>query len=280
MMRRALASSILLVVSGVLAAGVPAAGAASASPGLAGRVGPAQTASPWNAWPFTLSPSPDDLSLAEVGFPHAMRGRQISRATLRLAVQGAFGDDYLVLAAPPAGLGRTPRALVLLVNRPSPLLDPAVVRLLLKPRSTLGRPIVRRLADPFARKASATRPPVCDLSLRGSALSAAEVRPLFSSGAPLSGFDAAAAVAQAYDVVCSLPFDSAFAQAVGQPAAESPSPPPSPSPTPSPTPPVPGPPVCAPCDPAPGFACPLAIGPDICAAAVAPAARRALAGGH
>jgi hypothetical protein len=271
MMRRSLASLTLLATCGWLALALSATAAARPSP---------PTAALSRTWPFTLSPVAGELALAEVGFPHAARGRHVSRATLQLAVQGPFGDDYLVLATPLVGVGRTPRALVLLVNRPSPLLDPVNVRLRLKARTQLGTPVVRRLADPFKRVASASRPALCDLALHGAALSAAGVRPLSSSGAALSGFDAPAAVAQAYDVVCALPYSSSFAQAVGQPAPESPSPSPSPSPTPSPTPPAPGPPVCAPCDPAPGFACPLSIGPDICAADVAPGARRAAAGGH
>jgi hypothetical protein len=266
-MRRTLASLTLLAICGSLAVAVSVAGAARPSPA---------TAAPSRTWPFTLSPAPEDLAIAEVGFPHATRGQHISHATLQLAVQGPFGDDYLVLAAPVVGAGRTPKTLVLLVNRPSPLLDPVSVHLRLKARTQLGVPVVHRLADPFARAASASRPALCDLALHGTALSAAEVRPLLASGAPLSGFDAAAAVAQAYDVACALPYSSSFAQAVGQPAPESPSP----SPTPAPTPPAPGPPVCAPCDPAPGFACPLSIGPDICVAAAAPAARQAAAGGH
>jgi hypothetical protein len=278
MMRRTLASLTLLAICGLLALAASATGVARPSPSIGRDVDPLATASLSRTWPFTLSPAPDDLALAEVGFPHAARGQHVSSAALKLAVQGPFGDDYLVLAIPRVGVGRTPRALVLLINRPSPLLDPATVRLRLRATAQLGRPVVRRLADPFARAASASRPAVCDLALHGAALSAADVRPLSSSGTALSGFDAPAAVAQAYDAVCALPYESAFAQAVGQPAAESPSPPP--SPTPSPTPPAPGPPVCAPCDPAPGFACPLSIGPDICAADVAPGARRASAGGH
>ncbi len=277
MMRRTLASLTLLAVCGLLALMAPATGGARTPAGMLAGADRAHAASLSRTWPFTLSPAPADLSLAEVGFPHAGHGRDVSRATLQLAVQGAFGDDYLVLAAPRVGAGRTPRALVLLVNRPSPLLDPVTVHLRLKARAQLGAPVVRRLADPFARAASSRRPAVCDLALHGAALSAAEVQPLSARGAALSGFDAAAAVAQAYDVVCALPHESAFAQAVGQPASESP---PSPSPTPSPTPPVPGPPVCAPCDPAPGFACPLSIGPDICASELTRGARRASAGGH
>jgi hypothetical protein len=138
--------------------------------------------------------------------------------------------------------------------------------------------VVRRFADPFAHAISAGKPALCDLALHGAALGAAEVRPLLSRGAQLTGFDAASAVAQAYDVVCGLPYTSSFAQAVGQPASESPSPPP--SPTPSPAPPVPGPPVCTPCAPAPGYACPLSIGPDICADALASGGRRISANAH
>jgi len=278
MMRRPLASLTLLAICGSLTLAASAAGAARTSPVTRSGPDPLATAPTSHIWLFTLSPAPEDLSLAEVGFPHATRGQHLSSASLKMAVQGPFGDDYLVLAIPRVGVGRTPRALVLLVNRPSPLLDPATVRLRVRASAQLGRPVVRRLADPFARAASASRPAVCDLALHGAALSAAEVRPLSSRGTALSGFDAPAAVAQAYDVVCALPYESAFAQAVGQPAAESPSP--SPSPTPSPTPPAPGPPVCAPCDPAPGFACPLSIGPDICAADMAPGGTRASAGGH
>jgi hypothetical protein len=271
MMRRPLASLALLAICGSLTLAASAAGAARTSPVTRSGPDPLATAPTSHIWPFTLSPAPEDLSLAVILFPHAAHGKHISGATLQLAAWGAFGDDYLVLAAPRVGAGRALSALVLLVNRPSPLLDPVTVHLRLRARAQFGRPVVRRLADPFARAASASRPAVCDLALHGAALNAAEVRPLSSRGAALSGFDAPAAVAQAYDVVCALPYESAFAQAVGQPAAESPSP--SPSPTPSPTPPAPGPPVCAPCDPAPGFACPLSIGPDICAADLAP-------GGH
>jgi hypothetical protein len=278
MMRRTLASLTLLAVCGLLALAASATGAGRRSPRIASVLDPVATASLSHTWSFTLSPAPDDLALAEVGFPHATRGQHVSSASLKLAVRGPFGEDYLVLAIPRVGVGRTPRALVLLVNRPSPLLDPATVSLRLRAGAQLGRPVVRRLADPFARSASASRPALCDLALHGAALSAAEVRPLSSRGTALGGFDAPGAVAQAYDAVCTLPYASAFAQAVGQPGAESPSP--SPGPTPSPAPPTPGPPVCAPCDPAPGFACPLSIGPDVCAADVAPGARRASAGGH
>jgi hypothetical protein len=279
MMRFVLTPLTLLAVCGSLAV----AGAA-ASPNAGGAVH-ASAAPAVREWPFTLSPAPDNLALAEVGFPRAEHGQEISRASLQIALMGPFGDDYLVLAALRVGTGRTPRALLLLVNRPSALLDPVSVRLRLAARATLGSPVVRRFADPFARVSSAPRPALCDLALHGSALSAAQVGPLLSRGEALAGFDAASAVAQAYDAVCGLPYTSSFAQAVGQPAPvtplpPAPSPPPSPSP-PSPSPPpAPGPPVCAPCDPAPGYACPLSIGSDICAAPAALVAKRALAGAH
>jgi hypothetical protein len=74
----------------------------------------AAAARPPRSWPFTLSPAPEDLSLAEVGFPHAARGQRLSRASLQLRTAGPFGDDYLVLAVAHVGAGRPPRALVLL----------------------------------------------------------------------------------------------------------------------------------------------------------------------
>jgi hypothetical protein len=278
MMRFVLTPLTLLAVLGSLAV----AGAA-ASPSASGPVHSSAAAPAVREWPFTLSPAPDDLALAEVGFPRAERGQEISRASLQIALRGPFGDDYLVLAAPRVGTGRTPQALVLLVNRPSALLDPVSVRLRLTARATLGGPVVRRFADPFARASSAPKPALCDLALHGSALSATQLGPLLSRGEALAGFGAASAVAQAYDAVCGLPYTSSFAQAVGQPAPVAslpPSPSPSPPPAPSPPPPAPGPPVCAPCDPAPGYACPLSIGPDICAAPVALGAMRAPAGAH
>jgi hypothetical protein len=278
MMRFVLTPLTLLAVCGALAVT-----GAIASPSARSEVHGSAAASAAHGWPFTLSPAPDDLALAQVGFPRAGRGQQISRASLKLAAQGPFGDDYLVLAALRAGTGRTRRALVLLVNRPSALLDPVSVRLRLTARATLGSPVVRRFADPFARASSAPKPALCDLALHGSALSAAQLGPLLSRGEALAGFGAASAVAQAYDAVCGLPYTSSFAQAVGQPAPVTPLPPspsPSPPPAPSPPPPAPGPPVCAPCDPAPGYACPLSIGPDICAAPVALGAMRVPAGAH
>jgi hypothetical protein len=172
--------------------------------------------------------------------------------------------------------------LVLLVNRASPLLDPVSVRLRLTARGALGSPLVRRLADPFSRPAGARRPALCNLALHGSVLSASTVRPLHSRGQALAGFDAASALAQAYDVVCALPYMSSFEQAVEQP---SPAPPSPVSPAPSPVPPAPSP---APpvgrlpgegCVPAAHYACPGALA-STSAGATADGERRAAAGAY
>src|ERR1700722_949222 len=148
MMHPVLAKLALLAICGSLLVLADCAGAAPSA-----GAGVRAAAPTWRTWPFTLSPAPDELALAEIGFPRAARGQRISHASLRLATPGPFGDDYLVLAAPLAGTGRTPRALALLVNRPSALLDPATLRLRITARAALGRPVVRRFADPFAQAA-------------------------------------------------------------------------------------------------------------------------------
>jgi hypothetical protein len=224
-------------------------------------------------WRVALSAAPDDLSLAQVSF-HPRARDPLSKRSLAVAVEGAFGDDYLAVATPRLATGGVERALVLLVNRPSPLLDPVYVHVRMVARGSLGAPVVRKLANSFARGASAAKPALCDLSLHGAAtLEASALTALGARGTPLSGFDAAAAVAQAYDVSCGLPYSSEFASAVGRSSSEapgSPESPESPSPVPVPTP-TPSPPHCTPCNPQPGYACPLALAPNIC---VADAARR------
>jgi hypothetical protein len=207
------------------------------------------------AWDLTLAPQPNDLALAQFSFRSNSRAQRISPASLRLAARGPFGDDYIAAATP---ILRTPgqlQILVVLVNRPSPLLDPAQVHLRLSARRALGTPVLWTLSDPFSHSSSGLTPALCDLPLRGPALAGPQLRPLRSEGGALAGFDAASAVAQAYDVVCGLPFEHSFeADITGSP--------------------VPKPPLCTPCDPAPGYACPLAQ-PNICAVPVAGAARRA-----
>jgi hypothetical protein len=252
MMRRHRTTLIALVASGLLATG--AVGALAAT-GRQGRIAAAATAA--RSWPLTLSAAPGDLALAQVAFPEARSQRRLSSSLLRVAVSGPLGDDYLAAAALPRTLERDgPAALVLLVNRPSALDDPVDVHLRLLAERSLGTPLTRTLADPFARAASA-RPKLCDLDLRGRALSGSQLGALSARGAALTGFALAEAVAQAYDAACGLPVAATFARAVRAGAGGLPAP----SPGPTPMPPAPGPPVGKlpgeGCEPSAQHACPL-----------------------
>ncbi len=130
-------------------------------------------------------------------------------------------------------------------------------------------------------------------------MAGADLRPL--SGGTLGGFSSASAVAAAYDVVCHRAYPLAFRQAVHGASGEGcgsargaeriavlpgaaaacaaprepvPAPAPEPAPTPSPRPEQPK---CPPCNPKPGYACPLAASPAYCVASrseVAPYAPR------
>jgi hypothetical protein len=227
----------------------------------------AQQSSVARAWRLTLSPAPDDLALAEIRFRGSGRERLTDRS-LQVAVSGSFGADYLAVAVPRFRTPGGSRALVLLVNRPSPLMDPVSIQLRLSAQRSLGAPATWRLTDPFATHRGATHRgaaafALCGLPLHGAALSALGLSALRSRGAPLSRYSPAGAIAQAYDVVCGLPYASSFKQAVEQlasapelpPAPEPPSPSP---PAPSPSPPVgkvPG----EGCEPRPGYACPGAL---------------------
>ena len=261
-MRRALITLTLVATCGLVALGVAAAvtgkrtrdargSASSGAPRAGADVGP-------RTWSVSMSPRAGDLALAEIGFNGAGR-RRLSPRSLRVAVSGPFGDDYLASATPRALTSKGPTAFVLLVNRPSPLLDPVTVRLRITAPRALGAPVVRQLADPFTRSAGEPRPALCDLRGHGQALTGSQFNALGSRGTPLVGFAATSAVAQAYDVACGLPYASAFKQAVeGSPAptGSSPSQPASPNPpAPTPAPPVarlPG----EGCRPTPGRACP------------------------
>jgi hypothetical protein len=250
MMRRPLTKPTLVAVCGSLAllAGC-AAGAGGAKTVSAGASRDPRQAST-RTWTITLSPAPDDLALAQIAFRGAAPAARVTSASLRIAVRGPFGDDYLASAA--VRLPGDRRALVLLVNRPSPLEDPVDVVLRVTALRALGTPVVSRLGNPFVRAASAPRPGLCDLPLHGVALSASQLSALRSRGAALAGFVGTSAVAQAYDAVCSLAFASSFEQAVTHSAAGS-SPP-----VLSPAPPVgklPG----EGCVPSPGYACPGAV---------------------
>jgi hypothetical protein len=270
-MRRALITLTLAAAAAALALALTAALSASAGAGAS-----TQAAS---SWPLTLSAAPDDFSLAQLGFREP-RGRAPSARSLRATVSEPFGDDYAVIAvAPRTATPKALRVLVLLVNRPSALEDPVDVHMRVVAPGALGRPRVRVAADGIVRRGAAAKPPLCDLRLHGAALDGSQVSVLAIRGAGLGGFDAAAALAQAYDAACSLPFASAFEQAVLHPSV-TPSGPPAPE-APAPEPPVPpvgklpgeG------CVPKPGYACPGIAARARAARAAVPAPRSA-AGAH
>lgn len=277
--------SFLALLAASAALGLPAgAGAALPAPaGAGGHRSPhatqAAAGAGWRSLHVSVSPAPGDLTLVEIGFLGRRRGR-ISAATLRVAVDGPFGDDYLALATLGTHSRAGARALLLIDDRPSPLLDPARVSLTLRTARALGRPVLLRAGNPLASPSLVAAPALCSLPLDGSPLTGDELRALQVRGAALPGFGTADAVAQAYDLVCGLTRAGAFEQAIadGCEAGIScpPAPAPVPAPVPSPTPPT----GCQPCDPAPGYACPLAVSPTICVAAPARATGRAGAPAH
>ncbi len=267
MMRRPLTTLALVATCGLLALGVIAlaSGQSAGSRTARGREAGAAT----RTWRLSMSAAPGDLALAEISFADA-GGTRLGRGALQVGVSGAIGDDYLATAVLHPATKRGPSALVLLVNRPSPLLDPAAVDLRISARRSLGAPTVRRLTDPFARPPGAPAPGLCDPHRHG-ALSASSLSVLTTRGPGLTGFAAANAVAQAYDATCGLPYASSFEQAVersGAPGSQAPQPaePVAPSPPP-PVGKIPG----EGCRPAAGRACPGAV------AGVAP---RAAASAH
>lgn len=223
------------------------------------------------SWQLRLSPAVDDLSLAQISFPAAHRGARLAAGSLGLAAGLASGvpsADYAVVGAVRLA-GRVPRALVLLANRPSPLEDPTTATLRLNARPALGKPSTRTAEDAFTRGV-AKPAALCDLPLHRHALVAGEVLVLSARGKPPAGFGAAAAIADAYNAACGLPYPPGFKSAIAAPAVI-PSPPGSGPPgPPAPVPPPPErpsePPGCGPCKPSPTAACPLAR-PSICAVA-------------
>jgi len=269
-----------VAVCGLLALAAAAALAAKLVPGADGSPG-ASARVATRTWPLTLAPAPDDIALAQISFPAGGDGR-LPAGSLRVAVDGPFGDDYMALAVPRAPTHGSRRALVLLVNRPSPLLDPVRVHLGATAWRALGTPAVRVSENPFARARAAAKPALCDLPTpHGDGLDGARLAALASRGTPPQGFGAAAAVAAAYDVVCALPAPSAFEQAVTHPSGVA-SPPPSQEPAPAepqPAPPreeqpvgkLPG----EGCQPTPGYAC-----PGVATAGARIGGRRAGTGAH
>ncbi len=198
MMRLRLALLVLLTSCGSALVAAPWTGATVP----AGK----GSASSGRSVPLTASPAPSDLELFQVSFPHSAGPRAISGSSLTMTVSAPYGDDYLVLATPSFKPSLAPRALVLVVNRPSALLDPVTVRLQLRAAGVLGTPVISRLVDPFTHPGSGSKAALCDLSLHGEAtLSSANLRTLDSHGDPLSGFGSSSAVSQAYDLLCGLP---------------------------------------------------------------------------
>jgi hypothetical protein len=219
-------------------------------------------------WSLRLAPAPDDLALAQIRFPHAGR-RAVARDLLHLAMRAPFGADYLAAATPSVNLSTGgAQVLVLLVNRPTALEDPVSVELRLSTQGRLAEHRVRGVENPFVETSAPAARDLCDLSTRGRTLRASDLAPLRSVGAALDGFSVAAAVAQAYDAVCGLPYEPAFklvvtsASTQPQPAPPQPTPTP-PQPQPAPPQPAPGPPVGKlpgeGCVPAPGYACPASV---------------------
>jgi hypothetical protein len=260
MMRSRWRSLALLTGCGALVLGASAAGAGHEASSTKTAVRGGEARPPTRTWNVTLSPAPNDIALAEISFHRAHLGARISGRTLRASVRAPFGADYMALATPVVGTPGDLRALVVVVNRPSPLEDPANVHLRITARRGLGASVVWKLANPFSQPHPGLTPALCDLPFHGSALSGSELLALGSKGAPPAGFGVSTTVAQAYDVACGLPHEGSFTQGVtGAPPPRSP--------------------ICTPCDPRPGYACPLAQ-PNVCMVPVAAAASRASASAH
>jgi hypothetical protein len=290
-MRRASAPILLALalVAGLVVianTGTAVTGAASARPSASVQAGTSKhaaalgrTGTRARRWSLRLAPAPDDLALAQIRFPRA--GRQaVARDLLHIEMQAPFGADYLAVATPSISLsGGAAQVLVVLVNRPTALEDPVSVELRLSTGGRLAEHWVLRVENPFAGTRAPAAPDLCNLATHGHTLQATDLTALRFAGAALDGFGVAAAVAQAYDVGCGLPYESAFKQVITgtstqpQPAPPQPTPAP-PQPQPTPPQPTPEPPHCTPCDPQPGYACPLMARASICVAGERRLARR------
>ena len=102
---------------------------------------------------LSMSAGPGDLALAEISFAGAGARQRLDGARCRWRSAGPFGDDYLATAVLRPATKRGPAALVLLVNRPSPLLDPATVALRISARA-----LARRAHGAQARRPVRTAP--------------------------------------------------------------------------------------------------------------------------
>jgi hypothetical protein len=228
-----------------------------------GQAGAAAPHGALRTFPVALSASPHDATLLQIRFPHGGR-RALAANALHVQVVGAFGDDYMALAAPRKTGRRGPEALLVLANRPSALLDPASVHLRISARASLGKPVLVHLADLLYNDHAQPPAGLCTLTQGSAPLDPIAVTPLAHRGSAVSGFSVAQSLAAAYDAACISNVDAqSFKNALAaQPApggCES-------ACEPAPTPPLPGPPRCTPCNPAPGFACPLIATAAVCVA--------------
>jgi hypothetical protein len=221
------------------------------------------------------APAQFNITLAQVRF------RDSAVKPSRLALSQAPGLYFVAgaLVRRPAAGG--PRALVLAVNeRPRGSQAPDLGRIGLRVTAarSFGAPSLRQVVNPLPRPVGAGAvPALCGPAAHRRTLAAGDLRSLLSAGRAPAGFDAAAAVAQAFDIVCGRPYDVAFAQAVtgcgtgfaagccppnALCATPTPTPTPTPAPTPAPAPtptPTPMPPTCPPCQrpPCTTEVCPL-----------------------
>jgi hypothetical protein len=174
------------------------------------------------AWKESVvAPAQFDLSLAEVRFGRPARGARARASrgagSIRVALRGPTGLNYVAAAVTRSGVSGGSRVLVLVVNRrPRGSLAPDLARIGLTVTAArrLGAAVVSQVSDPFTRARIGLTPALCDLPTRGASLAAGEIRSVLSRGVALTGFSAATAIAQAYDVVCRRPYEQAFRQAV------------------------------------------------------------------
>jgi hypothetical protein len=178
------------------------------------------------AWKERVAaPAQFDLGLAEIRFgaPARLASSRVRRSraasSIRIALRGPTGLDYVAAAVTRFSVFGHPGALVLVVNkRPRGSLAPDLVQIALTvtaPRR-FGAPVVSQVSDPFTRPAIGLAPALCDLPILGASLRGSDLRAVLSRGLVLAGYGAEAAIAQAYDAVCGRPYDEAFRQAVTQ----------------------------------------------------------------
>jgi hypothetical protein len=177
------------------------------------------------AWKEHLTaPSQFDLTLAEISFgaPARVAGRatRSSRheSSIAIDLRASTGLDYVAGAVTRFSVLGRPRALVLAVNRrPRGSLAPDLAQIGFTVRAVarLGDPLLTTTSNPLTRP-SRLVPALCDLPTRSAALQPGELRSALSRGPALRGFSAAAALAQAYDLVCHRPYEQAFRLAVTQ----------------------------------------------------------------